>query len=1049
MSSPSPTPPSNPAANLHWAPTWVVAAIGTLVLVAAVAVALKPLAPAASLIGRWAARPFRRPDRELAGRLDRYRRFATFVEDQLRTLAVKEDWNDQRFVELTAAQMEVEVEGRVRRFRRLRWSPIRNVALQRERSLSLALERATERLVLVAGAPGSGKSVALRHVAQRLAAKAARGRHREIPVIPLYVNLKNFRPTSRPVHADAVLQFIVDTYKGYTSHVDDFLDEEFDKGLREGKWLILLDSFDEIPDLLSAAEGDDVVQEYAEAVHNSLAMTGCRTVVASREFRAPKAFRLQPLRIMGLTERQQRDLVRRSGLKAAEQQVVLAGLAEPGSEPAGSARNPMFLGMLCEHVRETGVFPARGLSVYQAYLDERFARDATRIERTFGVGVDVTKEIAEEIAFCMTSVTGLGLSPTRRSLRAALSTGRVPAERVDVVLDALVYCRLGQSGAGAGLRQDEDTFTFAHRRFQEYLATNVVLREPDRLPTVELLTNGRWRETAVTLLQSRPAEEIAPLVDELASLLTPAAATAPDEDFTWPSGALHLIDLCNAGLGPAPEALPAPLRETIGAILRSAWSAGRRYDRRRAVELAPVADRDTTILILRQAFSSANPVLVGTAYATAGRLAPLPGGLYAGVREALLEMARRGRLKANGSAVTAQIRRTTEHDSRPLLRAVRLLRSSRYVESILGAAAIITMLPLTTPALRHSLAPAWPLTFVAADTALLFLLMLVSRSAFYPENSPPVMGIWRSASARFSRSAQLAEAVITILAIRGLLALIMLNPGTRSVALHTPGRYVPVLMLAAVVVWPTGVRHAVRHDCVTTPWRWALIPVVWMIHPLPSVWRALVEWARDSESRPALPVLLRSAMERLLFSCAVLLSAAIPLCIVVLFAGLMSNLTKGLPPELLAISGGASMAAFMLWIAAQEHRKRRRYNAEIERLSGLPLSSGELLTALERVRSVQAVGRLFAALRRRPISELAAVSEVLDDLAEHVERYRRPVDGRPRPRRPAPEFAAWLARHGGKLPGHLLQLDDAALNEVNRIVEEITEARLKSSTGSP
>jgi predicted ATPase with chaperone activity len=90
--------------------------------------------------------------------------FARHLKGQIERLNDKEDWTDHRFAELEA---EVEARGH-RRARGLLQVVIRSRSrdtLRRERSLSRALARTSESKILLRGAPGSGKSVALRRVA--------------------------------------------------------------------------------------------------------------------------------------------------------------------------------------------------------------------------------------------------------------------------------------------------------------------------------------------------------------------------------------------------------------------------------------------------------------------------------------------------------------------------------------------------------------------------------------------------------------------------------------------------------------------------------------------------------------------------------------------------------------------------------------------------------------------------------------------------------------------------------------------------------------------
>ncbi|MEM7034673.1 MAG: hypothetical protein AAF629_34355, partial [Chloroflexota bacterium] len=116
----------------------------------------------------------------------RRRRFADHIESEIRRLNNLEAWSDYRFAELEA---EVEAEGQRRTFGQIPFLDKSRGGLRREKSLSKALEKSAERLILLEGDPGSGKSVALRYVTQLMAKRAMKARNIN-SVIPIYINLK-------------------------------------------------------------------------------------------------------------------------------------------------------------------------------------------------------------------------------------------------------------------------------------------------------------------------------------------------------------------------------------------------------------------------------------------------------------------------------------------------------------------------------------------------------------------------------------------------------------------------------------------------------------------------------------------------------------------------------------------------------------------------------------------------------------------------------------------------------------------------------------------
>jgi len=637
---------------------------------------LQPLVKPVAFLGRLVMRFSKHLSAEDEHRVTQRQRFAGHVTAQLNALAVKEDWRDERFAELEA---EVEIEGHERIIRWLRRSPSRSVSLRREKSLSKGLARTTDNLVILEGEPGCGKSVALRHLAERLAGEAKNSRS-ATSVIPLYVNLKEFRAAQRPVDGRAVRDFIFESLtRSNDRDVEQFLEDEFDRGMREGTWLLLLDSFDEIPDVLSSIESDKAVEEYALAINDFLSgMRTSRAIVASREFRGPKSFRVPRFRIVALTAKQQNDLIKRSGLKPDQQGTVHAGLAVADPELQQMAKNPMFLGLVCEYVRGAGAFPPNSHSAYDSYLERRLWRDAEIVQSRYGVGPDALRAIAEEIAFCMTDTEGLGLSPSRAELHSALMPpGRLSAPLLFKVLDALEYTKLGRAAEQPG-GDDLQHFTFAHRRVQEYFATKVVLRAPDRVSVHDLVTNGRWRETAVTILQTQPPDATISLLDEAGRLLAQmveAVSMEPGygelQPFAWPAGCLHILQLLEAGLGRAPDNIPAEIRNGVGRLLRAVWERGRRHDRKLATSVSLVADRETTIWLLDSAFLSGSVYLAGAAYACVSRLSHPPGSMYRGVRETLVEIAASGQLRRDRVPLKAQISRLPDPAPLPGIRQSR------------------------------------------------------------------------------------------------------------------------------------------------------------------------------------------------------------------------------------------------------------------------------------------------------------------------------------------------------------------------------------------
>ena len=88
--------------------------------------------------------------------------FAMHLEHEINRVSVQEDWKDYRFTDL---EVEVEAEGKRKAFGFIPFLQSSQSGLRHEKSLSRAIRASAEKVILLEGEPGAGKSVALRHVA--------------------------------------------------------------------------------------------------------------------------------------------------------------------------------------------------------------------------------------------------------------------------------------------------------------------------------------------------------------------------------------------------------------------------------------------------------------------------------------------------------------------------------------------------------------------------------------------------------------------------------------------------------------------------------------------------------------------------------------------------------------------------------------------------------------------------------------------------------------------------------------------------------------------
>ncbi|HEY8303845.1 MAG TPA: NACHT domain-containing protein [Solirubrobacteraceae bacterium] len=617
-------------------------------------------------------------------RLRRKQRFAKDVRRKLQFLEGNE-WSDERFTELEA-QVIIERTARSRFALLNLRRPGRSLRYQR--SLTKALRSSNEELILLQGDPGCGKSVALRHVALAMAERAASSQDMK-SVIPLYVNLKGLRREGE-IDASLIQDYVNATLReDINADIERFLDEEFERGLTDGTWFFLFDSFDEMPDILGSSRLDDTVRDYSQAIATFLSgMRPCRGVVASREFHSPKGLPWPKWQIKPLTGKRQRTLIHRYLLDGDKEGALLAGLETADSGIAQDASNPLFLSLLAEYVRQNDSFPLSSHDVYEAYVAQRLITDAERVHERFGVHSDEVRRTAEQIAFCMSDEEGLGLEPSRGELLEILYTrGFAQPDVAMTCMDVLEYLKLVQ-GQADGSDQRARVFTFAHRRFQEYFTTAAVLRGVGDVSVDALLLDPRWRETAVTLCQLQ-RDSAAPLVLRAGEILREGATAAvlkipteaelttgrpapPSEqlDDPWPDFTLEVLGILQAGFSSEPERVPVDVRESAGQLLAHVFLRGLTYDRATAVSVARVAPQPIFDAIIRGAFNSGSQVLADDAYRQVARLRSVPPDLAAEIRRTLLRMTADDTLRREALTVRAQLKRFDAAKS--LLRAQRL-----------------------------------------------------------------------------------------------------------------------------------------------------------------------------------------------------------------------------------------------------------------------------------------------------------------------------------------------------------------------------------------
>ena len=580
-------------------------------------------------------------DRKKRAKVRRRKQFCTVLNSDLATLAKTENWNDQYFTDLEA---EVEFEGEYYLSSLHRLLRRKSRGLRRVPSLIQAIDSSAERALLLVGDPGSGKSVALRHLAHQMAQRGMRSANPNSKV-PLYVNLKELgaAPRAGPT-ADFIKEFVLDNIRRGDADTVSFVRENWEEFRVRGIWFFLFDSFDEIPVVLHAPSGSPVIRQYAEAIRQFMeGISGCRGVLASREYKGPDTLAWQKLRIVPLSQERQEELLENSFLELSQKEVARQHLA---SSKSVIASNPLFLTLLCRYIREENRAPISDYDLLANHINRLASREEEYISRKYGLSPEELKRGAIELAVLFAEHPEISLAPTRDDIYAALAGRVVPGSNLENLLAALVDVKIGRSDVQEA-RSGDRRFTFSHRRYQETLFVQHLVENPSYIATANLLTDSRWREYTVTLLQTQPPLAVNLLLMEAAYLLKRYPAdrqVVPVVEelggrvgyYNWQDDpVVPMLTLLQEGMARRLEEVPGDLSITIERILKPRWENGDLYDRSMVIQLGGLLDSKVLQSYIMGAIQGAGERMEDVAFQQAALLPDMPSSLAAWVRARL------------------------------------------------------------------------------------------------------------------------------------------------------------------------------------------------------------------------------------------------------------------------------------------------------------------------------------------------------------------------------------------------------------------------------
>lgn len=357
------------------------------------------------------------------------------------------------------------------------------------------------RAFLILGDPGSGKSVAVRKLAQDMLGEVPQSRR-----VPIYVNLREWlrfdqnanrtpdtaawSENNKPSVAE-LEQFVRRSVKARGDvFTEDFVDRYFRDLWDHGYLFFIFDSFDEIPELLDVDEESSIIKSLSETLSRFIATNpNSRGVLASRVFRRPtqdflaeKILEIRPLSEERITNALERFPFFSENTKLA--------LFRDHPDLASIARNPFLMALLGTWVEDHRSFPQSQTQLYESYLRGRLAKSRSRMEQHNLTQEEVTKG-AIDIAWFVFQCQEYGLEAPIR----VLSDKSVTPQAYPVI-DVLQFARIARV-----TQAEPKSFAFVHRRFLEYMVTSKFIEDFSLVPSEHIPTDSRGRDSLVLYAQ--------------------------------------------------------------------------------------------------------------------------------------------------------------------------------------------------------------------------------------------------------------------------------------------------------------------------------------------------------------------------------------------------------------------------------------------------------------------------------------------------------------------------------------------------------------------
>ncbi|MGF1490261.1 MAG: NACHT domain-containing protein [Prochloraceae cyanobacterium] len=352
--------------------------------------------------------------------------------------------------------------------------------------------------ILLLGDSGAGKSLTLSQLEERLIKNK-----NDISLTPIYINCKYWTESKEWVQqgkeptVDDLKKFIDKSlYRFNGADSKNVLDQDYRKIMeRKGKFLFLLDSFDEIPAILELERSDELVKKLWKVIETFVEDHKSRYIVASR-FKPESELQSDSDRsifeILPFSDIQIEKALNES-LKYNKDETIKE-LFTNRSELIPIARNPFMMALLCQYAatEDKNRLPDRQIELYENHFTTRLkSKQCQKKIKKLNLELSVTQIIDKcvDIAWLMFKNNyGLEISVSDLKKELQIISQNKKTNNIIEVLKIAGLIRFG----GA----DKETFSFVHRRFNDYLVVKYLFANPKEVIPDNIL-NPKWRDILI------------------------------------------------------------------------------------------------------------------------------------------------------------------------------------------------------------------------------------------------------------------------------------------------------------------------------------------------------------------------------------------------------------------------------------------------------------------------------------------------------------------------------------------------------------------------